>query len=798
MQTEPAAVSSAPPHPQLTTEEMLQLRWLLGGALMLLSVWTVWYMDVGASVLMAVTALVIIVATLRPELPARVPRWVHRLSFSFVTAFFTADLWLTGEVLPAIVRLDLLLLLYRGLAYRKRRDDLQIVVLGLFLIVLGGVLNVSLAFAAQILAFTAGALLFLLAITLSASTGDEAPGRSGAAEGVPAWARHVRWRRVLGRLRQVTDWRVVALAAGLFAGLVVLSAVLFLAIPRFQLENSFFLERFITKKTKSGFSDTIRFGEVTEITLDNSVALSVDVSDRSRIPAAPYWRMLVLDDYREGTFRLSPGLRRLAFGEERSGVNVPGAAAGAGEDPVYWTFYLESGVSRFLPLLGRFETLRFRERQNYRHGRNLGVVELRSEPATMLAYRVEGMDHNAVLRDERFAAQSQEHGDRRWSARGLMLQLGVDENDRAVLRQLVAEIMDGGVTPSSRPDAPAADSHNNDTAARVNVSLELTRTPSTDATQDASGAASVNVPEFLQRAEAWLERRHAYSLSPRIPAGPGDPLVRWLRSSESGHCELFAGSLVLLARSAGLPARVVTGFRGGSWNGFSNNFTLRNSDAHAWCEVFDAAAGAWLRADPTPGSAAGARDSTLGEASLARRFDRSWTARLDSLRVFWYRRIVNFDQQSQLETLRAVKEASERSGRRLREALERWSMRVRDWLAAPWSGGRAAVLVAITGAVWAIWSAGGMGVFRWRIRGRRRAGDAVRNEAGRWLRRFAARESHRVRDDGGANARGGERDVMTELQRLRFGAQETWGDVPGVFRRARRVWKGSENRRRRV
>ena len=66
----------------------------------------------------------------------------------YIVAFFAADIWLKAEVLPAMVRLDMLLLLYRGISYRQRRDDLQIIVLGLFLIVV----------AAGILAYGIGAL----------------------------------------------------------------------------------------------------------------------------------------------------------------------------------------------------------------------------------------------------------------------------------------------------------------------------------------------------------------------------------------------------------------------------------------------------------------------------------------------------------------------------------------------------------------------------------------------------------------------------------------------------------------
>ncbi len=143
---------------------------------MLLSIATVFYLDIGSEAMAAVAFAGVLVALARPALPARVPPWAHRLAFPAIVAFFAADLWHSGELLPAVVRLDLLLLLYRGVSHRARRDDLQIVVLGLFLIVVAGVLTVSLLFAAQILVFTACALGFLMVVTIAASTeGGQAP-----------------------------------------------------------------------------------------------------------------------------------------------------------------------------------------------------------------------------------------------------------------------------------------------------------------------------------------------------------------------------------------------------------------------------------------------------------------------------------------------------------------------------------------------------------------------------------------------------------------------------------------------
>src|SRR5204863_4442479 len=115
---------------------------------------------------------------------------------------------------------------------------------------------------------------------------------------------------------------------------------LFLAIPRFQIENSMFLDRFISKKARSGFSDTVRFGDVSEIQLDTSIALSVDVSDQSQIPATPYWRMLVLDRYDRGTFKMSESFRAQEFQQQRQSATTIGYAHARRGTPVYWTFYL--------------------------------------------------------------------------------------------------------------------------------------------------------------------------------------------------------------------------------------------------------------------------------------------------------------------------------------------------------------------------------------------------------------------------------------------------------------------------
>jgi hypothetical protein len=725
--------------PQLSADELQQVKWLLGGILTLISIVTVAYLDIPAWTLMVLTTIAAIAVIARPSWPGRIPRTVHRLAFPFIVAMFAGDLWLNAELLPAMVRLDILLLLYRVISYRQKRDDLQLIVLGLFLVVLAGVLSVSLLFAVHILVFTAGALALLLVLTIAQTSVSTAPIPPGE---TPAWARHVAWGALLRRVRAVTDWRVVALGTALFAGLVALSALLFVMIPRFQLENGLFLERFVSKKTRSGFSDSIRFGEVTEILQDNSVALSVDVPDRTQIPEAAYWRMLVMDEYRDGMFRLSTPLRRSAFSVEHRGQNVRGRnRASRGAPSALWTFYLEAGISRYLPLLGAFEDLRFREPQNFRTARSLDLVTLRDDPATMIAYRVQGMTLEGSIPDSEFGAQLASRGKNPLAAGALMLGVDLSPSDRAVVEQISAELLPSGPGPAA---------------------------------------------EFGQRAAAWLGQRHGYSLRPVIPVGTGDPMVRWLSSREAGHCELFAGSMVVLARVAGYPARVVTGYHGGSWNGYSNNFTVRNSDAHAWAELFDAKTQSWIRVDATPGAVNAEAASNAPALALQRRNDRSWKARVESLRIFWYRQIVNFDQNNQIDALTAMKQASEVSSRRAREVLERVGALFRGWKSTPWNGHR------LAGAVSGLGMAVVLGVLIvwmrrvWKNKGWRRAsaktGDRVRIEAGRWLGRLSVPgPTYQSTNDCA--------EVVSALQRIRFGPRESWSDAPATFRRARRIWR---------
>jgi len=92
--------------------------------------------------------------------------------------------------------------------------------------------------------------------------------------------------------------------------------------------------------------------------------------------------------------------------------------------------------------------------------------------------------------------------------------------------------------------------------------------------------------------------REAFHYTLRPPLLGHDGIDDFLFSSRRGFCEHYASAFVFLMRAAGLPARVVTGYQGGEYNPLDRHLVVRQSEAHAWAEVWLPERG-WTRVDPT-------------------------------------------------------------------------------------------------------------------------------------------------------------------------------------------------------
>ena len=105
-------------------------------------------------------------------------------------------------------------------------------------------------------------------------------------------------------------------------------------------------------------------------------------------------------------------------------------------------------------------------------------------------------------------------------------------------------------------------------------------------------------PEKISDAALKLFRNENFYYTLRPPLLGENAIDEFLFGSRRGFCEHYASAYVFLMRAAGVPARVVTGYQGGETNPVDGYLVVRQSDAHAWAEIWLAKQG-WVRVDPT-------------------------------------------------------------------------------------------------------------------------------------------------------------------------------------------------------
>ena len=155
---------------------------------------------------------------------------------------------------------------------------------------------------------------------------------------------------------------------------------------------------------------------------------------------------------------------------------------------------------------------------------------------------------------------------------------------------------------------------------------------------------------------------YVYTLEPGV-YGANSADEFWF-DRKQGFCEHIASAFVVLMRALDIPARIVTGYQGGEINAVDGFWVLRQSDAHAWAEVWQAGQG-WIRVDPTSAVAPGrtgafqrlaAPQGLLGQAlvnfspTLSAQFRASWEA----VNNRWNQWVLNYSQSKQLNLLKAI------------------------------------------------------------------------------------------------------------------------------------------------
>ena len=137
--------------------------------------------------------------------------------------------------------------------------------------------------------------------------------------------------------------------------------------------------------------------------------------------------------------------------------------------------------------------------------------------------------------------------------------------------------------------------------------------------------------------ESHLQVDYGYSLEMKA-SGP-DPLADFLFNVKTGHCEYFSTAMAVMLRTRGIAARVVNGFLSGEYNESADAYTVRQSDAHSWVEVYFPETRAWVTFDPTP-MAGRAEPVSTGFAAQAGKY-------AEALELIWFQYVVGYDKQEQ-------------------------------------------------------------------------------------------------------------------------------------------------------
>jgi transglutaminase-like putative cysteine protease len=339
----------------------------------------------------------------------------------------------------------------------------------------------------------------------------------------------------------------------------------------------------------SGFSDHVTLGELGRIRLDPAMALRVQTLE-GQAPAArdAYWRGLAFDHFDGRGWSVTPDAREFVLGSSELGIAVGSHPRGA---RLVQRIVREPVASGVLFAAGKGLRLRGAVGRVERdvNGGLYAFPTAGERISYVVTTAVETADDSALRRDR--SEPPREDG-------GRYLQL-----------------------PALSPAVPV-------------MAREIAAGRDTDA-------------DRVRALESYLRRNGRYTDDPPDHGREGgSPVEAFLLERTEGHCEYFASGMVVLARSLGIPARLVNGFAGGEDNAILGFTELRQSSAHTWVEVHYDRAG-WVRYDPTP------PDLRLAGASALSAGDRL-AALQSALEFWWFRNVIDFDRGRQAAALRGL------------------------------------------------------------------------------------------------------------------------------------------------
>ena len=366
---------------------------------------------------------------------------------------------------------------------------------------------------------------------------------------------------------------------------VLLALLLFPLLPRIR-SGVLFSAAFDGSVGVAGFSDRVELGEIGRIRMDPALVLRIETLEGEPPDARErYWRGLAFDRFDGRSWSITPPTRERVPGDSEIGVDLGYRARGRrlvqriAREPIDPGVIFSAGAATGIRgPLGRLE---------------------RDANGALYAHKTAGERADYTIASD-FVVR-----------------------DDAAVREIDT------ILPDSRGERYLALPELSPAIRRL--ARQITR----GLTSDADRALAI---------ETYLRRQGRYSDTPPVVSrdDPRSPIEVFLLGGTEGHCEYFASAMVVLARSLGLPARLVNGFAGGRMNEVGGFVEVSSSDAHAWVEVHYRNLG-WVRYDPTPPDLRLA--GTLAASS-------SLVELASALEFWWFRNVVDFDRGHQARALK--------------------------------------------------------------------------------------------------------------------------------------------------
>jgi transglutaminase-like putative cysteine protease len=393
---------------------------------------------------------------------------------------------------------------------------------------------------------------------------------------------------------------------GMAIGALCLTVVIFFLTPR--VGTGFFQKQRAELIRTTGFSEKVDLGVIGAVKLDQTVVMRVEFPDHMGTPSEQlYFRGVAYDRY-DGKSWANSLSRRRTIGRNAEGVFVVGdRGAIADRVGLRQEILIEAldtpalfGTPLIQSLEGSFLLMQ---------ADGMGGLYLPQPPATRIQYTAYSVSPHLVPADRlamtlSYPAEISRHY--------LQLPSGIER-----VRELAGQVSEHARSPFERVAA----------------------------------------------IERHLRVGYRYSLDVGDDR-PANPVEAFLFVRKTGYCEHYATAMVLMLRTLGIPARLVTGFLHGEWNDFGNYYTVRQRDAHAWVEVYFPQSG-WMTFDPTP---------TAGIAAVTP----VWTQAVrmvDSMRLRWDRLVIRYSLRDQVVAMQGLREQGERIHGRFAgvlTALHKW------------------------------------------------------------------------------------------------------------------------------